>query len=446
MLSYGLSRILAKKVNKLLFVVSDYLPNRNGGTIRVEKNIKYLRNILSIFVFCPDLSNNGKHTVIDGVEIHRTYNLDISNLYYSVLNFFRLVKKKVIVNSSEIQKFVDNKYSRRSEKYVVPDVFILWAVFYFFKLLRCIVYNKIDVVYSSSPASSNHLIVLFARFFLIKEIFWVVEFRDPWITNPFRKPKNRFLEFIDSRLEKVVIAKCNMIIVTSQEYRSDFISRYGSEVADKIYYHPNGFDSADFGTELERVKNEKFVIISAGDYYDERSLLPFLLAFKKISDELGNKLLIEFIQYGKVDVAAQQFLEKYHVCGIKINSPINHLDCLVEMRRSDLLLLVTGPGKGTIPGKTYEYLATYKPILSLIDDETPVSILLKDLNVGPVLKTSDILGIYHFLLELNTNGLSQKINKEKVDSVLKIYDRKSIAMEIYKDLSIMWSEFKKKNR
>ncbi len=433
-------------MNKLLFVVSDYLPNRSGGTLRVEKNIKYLKNKIHCFVFCPDLSENGKYSNIDDVEIYRTKNLDLSYIYYSVKNIFnfRSLNKLLINHNLENVKNSAKKYSRRSEKYIVPDVYIFWAIFYFFKLLHVVFSNKIDVIYSSSPASSNHLIVLFAKFFFRKKVMWVAEFRDPWITNPFRKPKNKFLEFIDMQLEKAVITKSDLIIVTSKEYKSDFTSRYGFEVSDKIFYHPNGYDCADFGFNSNKIINEKKIILSTGNYYDERSLLPFLVAFNKISTELGINLKIEFIHYGEVDLVAQQYIEKHNIEGIKIFKAINHLDCIVEMQNSDVLLLVPGPGKGTIPGKTFEYLASYKPILSIIDDETPVSNILKELKIGPIIKTNDINTIYNYLLEINNYGVSP-VNNFAVDNVLIKFQRKNIALDILNNIINNLNQFRIRN-
>ena len=421
----------------ILFVVSDYLPNRSGGTLRVEKNIKYLKEELNCFVFCPDLKNNGKHSIIEDVEVLRTKNLDASYLYYLILNKIKIESFSQKFRSRKPQNNTSSskKYSRASERYLVPDVYILWVFNCFYKLYQVIKKKNIDIVYSSSPAASNHLIVLFSRVFFRNKVLWVSEFRDPWITNPFRKPKMFLLENLDRWLEKKVILTSDVIIVTSLDYKEDFRRRYGNSVSQKVYYHPNGYDNSDFSIKVDAKGGNKKIIFSAGNYYSDRSLLPFLVAFNEASKILGPNQKFEFIHYGEVDYDAKKYLDNNDIHGVQIHNAISHSKCIVEMQKSDLLLLIPGPGKGTVPGKTFEYLAVYKPIISLIDEDTPVSKIIKSLNVGPIIKTTDINSIANYLVDFNDVEF-EHVDKSAIDVILAKYDRKSIAKDILRTIEL----------
>jgi hypothetical protein len=420
---------------KVLFVVSDYLPNRSGGTLRVEKNLKYISAKIDSFVFTQELNRVGKYEMIDGVEVFRTNAYDLGT-YYVKLKYF--VQRKLISSSTNnLTKYKSPvRKGRLADKYFVPDIDMIWAFLCFWKLSRIIRLRDIDVVYSSAPAASNHLITLFAKFLVPSKVKWIAEFRDPWITNPFRNRKAFPFENIDHFMEGWVLNKCDKIIVTSEKYKTDFLSRYASLESNKICFIPNGYDSADFEflKNIQKIENPIYTILSIGNYYEKRSLLPFLLSWKLAMNKISEtKREIQFIHYGNIDVMAAEFLNANKLKNVTINKAIPHSQCIYEIYQADCLLLVPGPGDGTMPGKTFEYLATGNPILALVD-EGPAKALINELKAGVTISVNDKEKIEIVLIAL-LKGENIKINKNKIAEHIKRYDRKSLAISILNEIN-----------
>lgn len=414
---------------KVLFVIGGYLPFRSGGTIRVEKLIKYLsrESKTECKVFTQDISKAGKYDVINEVEVIRTNPYDFSKYYIKLRS--RCLKNRKL--SSNKQNKFSNPKGRLIDKYFVPDASMLWSIFCCFKLSYVIKHKDIQIVYSSSPNASNHFIVYLARKIFRAKFIWITEFRDPWTKNPFRNKKKVPFEYFDHKLEAAVLKSSDSIIVTSEKYKEDFLKTYKYISANKIHFIPNGYDYEDFIFSENTIKrqNQKFIILSAGGYYEKRSLLPFIKAFELAlieRPELESE--IQFIHYGQIDLESLNHLQLNNNKGIIIHDAIPHSKCLEEMYNANCLLLIPGPGDGTMPGKTFEYLATGNPILALVD-EGPAKRLIEDLEVGVTISTSDIYLIKKVLLNYKQE-LQISLNRKDVLNSISRYDRKNIAQEV----------------
>ena len=426
---------------KVLFIVSDYLPNKSGGTHRIEKNVKYLKDKIDCFVFTKRLNDLSKYDVINCVEVFRTHPYNLSKYYIEGKKFlskFKYKKKQLSLDGNESVIPLAGR-GRIADLFFVPDIDMFWAFFSVFKLKRIIKEKNIQVVYSSGPSHSNHLIPLLLHSFLKKRnIKWITEFRDPWITNPFRDKKIFPFEYIDNKLEKLVLEKCDKIIDISEKYKFNFIERYSFLTDRKISVIPNGFDSEDFDflKDLKKRKNQFYTIVSAGSYYQKRSLLPFLQAWKSAMDEFPHlEQNIQFIHFGNIDVGAQLFLDRNLVPNIKIKKSIAHKLCIEEMYHADCLLLIPGPGEGTMPGKTFEYLATGNPILALINDG-PTKVLINELRAGKTIDVDAIDSIKSFVIDINKKDSFNIDSAEIAEKIVK-FNRKKLAMSVLKEIKTL---------
>lgn len=419
---------------KPIIIVSDFLPNKNGGTIRAEKNVKYFKKagVLSV-IFTQKKTGLLKRELVEDILIYRTCPYDLGKFYVKLKSIFNI--KKIWErgrNIKQVDKVDFRNKGRLADAFFVPDIDILWAIFSNIKFKRVVRESKINIVYSSGPSHSTHIIPLLShRFLKRRKIPWVAEFRDPWILNPFREAKNKILDKIDNFLEAAVIKKSDLIIVTSNKYKTDFVKKYGLEIAEKIKFIPNGFDSNDFSflTDREKEPKKKFRIISTGNYYNKRTLVDFLKLVKEINQT--NESLIdnfEFIQYGSIDKASEIFLSENKLENVIIKSFIPHKECIEQMFQSDLLLLIPGPGDGTMPGKTFEYLASGTKVLGFIDDSPSKDLILR-LNAGVVFNTHDYSQAIPFLKEVILTS-SNNNNHMKMITLLKEYDREKIAVDI----------------
>ncbi|RXM43993.1 glycosyltransferase [Flavobacterium sp. YO64] len=414
-------------MKKVLFILGDFWPTHSGGTIRIAKLIKYLPEYnWEGVVLSRKLDDMKDFEIINGTTIYRTNAFDLPKYYQKLKKNRKTTVKKITV---EVGQTIESTNNRLADNFFVPDVNIFWAIGAFFRLRKIIKKENINVLYSSSPLASSHIVVLLYRKFFSKSVKWIVEFRDPWTFNPFISKKPYLLNKLDHFLEKMVIKSSDSIIVTSEEYKEEFLKKYSFLDTNKIRYIPNGFDAEDFEGLHKSSNNEKITIVHTGNFYGKRSLKPFLEALTIIKEEYPQyKKSLKFVQYGTIDPEGALYNLNFPNSFVEIIDNIPHRESLQQTINADWLLLVPGPGNGTMPGKLYEYLATGNPIIALAD-EGPAKKIINDLNIGYVTNTFDITKIKNILVEIilaKSNFKTESLINAKISK----FERKNIANQV----------------
>ncbi|MES2276347.1 MAG: glycosyltransferase [Bacteroidota bacterium] len=417
-------------MKQVLFIVDNFWPTATGGTIRIAKLLKYFKKSeIQPTVLTRKIANMVKYEKHENVSIFRTKAFDVGEYFQKLKKIFKPARQTNNTTGNKDGSVIQN--NERLANYVfAPDVDIFWALGSVFQLFKIIKKQKIDILYSSSPCSSVHIAPLIYKLLKGNSKKWVVEFRDPWTFNPFRHPKPFLLEIIDHKLEKLVITKCDKIIVTSDEYKQQFLNKYPSIATDKINFVPNGYDPEDFaGLETRSgYNNNKIKIVHTGNFYGKRSLKPFLQAlFSMYKKFPGVADKLEFVQYGVLDPEAIAFNDINFNPIFKCNETIPHKQSLQQTIWANWLLLIPGPGSGTMPGKLYEYMATGNPIIALVD-EGPAKKLIEELGLGYTISTTDIEAIETIIMEI-VNKIAKFKNLPDKDAI-NSFDRKSIANSI----------------
>lgn len=420
---------------KVLFITSDFLPNRNGGTIRLEKLIKYFPNqsILPFIITRKSGYSSGPEEINNSV-IYRTPNLDLFEwglkLILSIKNNFR--QKKLKDNKSKVKPRLPHEVinSRFADNWVAPDTDIFWALGSVYHALKIIKQHKIEYVYSSSPSSSVHVLGLLLKIFNPR-IKLVTEYRDPWTFNPFRHSKPFLFEKLDHFFEKKCIKHADHIIVVSTYFKELFLEKYKFINEQQIDVIPNGYDLEDFDFPKPVVKQGQsmYTILHTGSFYEKRSLTPLVEALFELEKEdqcLFSRL--NFFQYGKIDPKADYFLSSNNLNSAFFFQTVSHRESLEAMFKSDWLLLIPGPGKGTMTGKIFEYIVARKPIL-ILADEGPAKQIVEDYNLGICLNPNDKLGIKNILIKIS-NGFTMDVASAFEKGELNQFDRKVIAGKV----------------
>ncbi|MGC9345029.1 MAG: glycosyltransferase, partial [Bacteroidales bacterium] len=168
----------------------------------------------------------------------------------------------------------------------------------------------------------------------------------------------------------------------------------------KVLYY--GYDEEDFtGNELSKEQQEKlialekkFVINHAGLLGIDRFpkiFLEVLSELVKESVEFKNDLLLYFP--GEVDYSIKSFIRKLDLQENTVYPGHVSKDLAIEsMKMSSLLLLPLNKAenvKGRLPGKLYEYLRSYTPLLALGPEDSDVNNILKQTQTGLCLNYDD---------------------------------------------------------
>src|SRR5215467_11009729 len=117
-----------------------------------------------------------------------------------------------------------------------------WAVAAGRRVLRA---DPVDVVYSTSPHATAHLIALSLAG--RAELRWVADFRDPWYEEPPEPGTTRIGQVAARRLERLVAGRADLIVASTTRLRNTLTARYPGK-PEKFITIPNGYDEADFSS------------------------------------------------------------------------------------------------------------------------------------------------------------------------------------------------------
>jgi hypothetical protein len=307
--------------------------------------------------------------------------------------------------------------------FFIPDARIFWvkpSVKFLEKYLK---ENKIDVVVTSGPPHSLHLIGLQLKKKL-PTLKWIADFRDPWTEISYYKhlKLTKSSDKKHRRLENEVFKNADITLATSYTDAENFRKNGANAVC-----ITNGFDEDASNSEIAKSQNRE--IKDSQTFKLSNPQTHFTLSYIGVLEQLRNpenlwKVLNDLVQTnldfakhfvlkfaGRVD---DKILESLNNSSVKNHildlGYLSHDKAIEEMQSSDLLLITNFPNessKGIIPGKIFEYLATGKQIVSFGPDKADVSKILEDTKAGKHFSYEDTDAIKTFILqkfELWKNG------------------------------------------
>lgn len=275
----------------------------------------------------------------------------------------------------------------------IPDDYWTWAFDAVRVGRRIIRENDIDVIYSTSPVPTAHLIAQMLKWLTGKP--WVADFRDPWVGNKYDIPSYPLYKLkIEERMERSVLNTSDIVVCNTHLQRDNFATRYPT-LKHKLAIIPNGYDNQDFGfnTTYEPSKNVKTFIHIGEIYHDIRNPLNLLKAVQRLrqgANGTNPNIMIKFVGPGPY-AYSREFQKTVGELGldscIEIINHVPHNECIDLLLHADFLLLLQQSGHASmqIPAKTYEYLRVGKPILTICNGGATAD-LVKSLNVGLVAK------------------------------------------------------------
>jgi len=251
----------------------------------------------------------------------------------------------------------------------VPDPRVFWRKPSVKYLKNYLSKYPVDIIVSTGTPHSMHLIALDLKKHF-PNIPWVADFRDPWSELDMLKSYHihPFIFKKYKRLESEVLKQCDVCLTTSNVWAKDF-ERLGAKRTAVI---TNGYDEDDFNYKVEPYKD--FVIAHFGLFNHLRNPIVLWEALNELCAEnelLSSKLKIHL--GGTIDPENLKAIKKFKFLKDKIVvfPYLSHEEVIKEYMKSSLLLLLlfnSDSGKGNIPGKLFEYIASTKPILAFGPD------------------------------------------------------------------------------
>ena len=379
---------------KRALIITYYWPPAGGpGVQRWLKFVTYFKEFgIEPVVFIPDnphypLQDKSIVSEIpEGIEIIR---FPIKEPYGFAKMFSN---KKTNQVSSGI---ITNKNQSVLEKlllwirgnFFIPDARIGWVKPAVGFLKEYLAKNDMDIVISSGPPHSLHLIGM-----ALKEelgIKWVADFRDPWTTIHYHQSLrlNKRAQKKHLKLESQVLNNADLVVVTSLNTKKEFQKTTNKP----IEVITNGYDISE---KIESNLDAQFSIVHIGSLLTNRNpeiLWEVLSELKEENKAFSKALLIKL-----VGTVSEDVLKSIEAVGLTANYKtlgyVSHQEAIQIQHDTQVLLLVemdSPETKSIIPGKLFEYVAANRPILALGPDGSDVEGILKETNSGNYFKYTD---------------------------------------------------------
>lgn len=428
--------------HSLLIVASNFPPIQSAGVYRTLRMVKYLPGLgwkLQILTLSTDNLPSGIRTdnaLLDQVDPNIPIYRAVASNPIETINTLtgrdkRRVKRKARVlldaaNRSNKQKpkqatdntgWIQRLKDRITLPWMTPDRLVGWIRHATKRGIEAIKENNTEVVYSSGPEWSNHLVA--KRLVTKQSLPWVADFRDPWVGNAFRSRRNNnsWEGRKNQSLELEVFELADVVIFNTERARQDAILRAGKFLTGKSNVIPNGYDPADFAKvlsgaqpKLNRHDAGPLRILHTGAFYGRRNIDSLLNVFgrmKKAGTLSKDDLHLDLI--GRVRENEKDLIDRYSINDLcTITPPLPHGECLQQMMKAHVLLLVQTDAPLCIPGKLYEYIAVNKPVITLAGDGATADLVKKE-GLGPCVAPGDLDQIESVLLQLIKQHRSKQL-------------------------------------
>lgn len=272
----------------------------------------------------------------------------------------------------------------------LPDRWISWWLSAVPAGLRLIRRHRPEVIWSSYPIATAHLIGLTLH--RLTGIPWVADQRDPMseVGYPADPRTRRLHQWIEGRIMRHSAA---MVCTTPGALRA-YRQRFPQVAADRFRLIENGYDedsfaAAEAGQAPPNTAPGCFRLLHSGILYpSERDPSALFAALSNLLQEglLGPRNFRLVLRASGHDDYLRALSARYGIEAIvKLAPALSYRAALAEMLAADgLLLLQASNCNEQIPAKLYEYLRARRPLLALTDPASDSAACLRAAGIDTI--------------------------------------------------------------
>lgn len=392
---------------KKVLIITYYWPPAGGiGVLRCLKFAKYLKRFgWEPVIYAPEnadypyLDNTNEKDIPLGIEILKTPISEPFGLFKKLSGRKKNDAANPVYAREKKVGFIDNLAIWVRGNFFIPDARCRWikpSVKYLVKYLK---ENPVDAILTDGPPHTNTIIG--CRVSQKTGIPWLADFQDPWTQVDYYKmfKISKWADKKHRKLEQETFTTAKKLTIASPTWAKDLES-IGAESVDVIYY---GYDEDDFKG-LDFNPDKDFSIIHAGLLGYDRKPDVFFKVLKDLKKEIpgfSEKLKLKFA--GNIDFSVKE--------SIKENQLDENLDELGNITKPEALQLTVKAHilllplnkadnvMGRIPGKIYENLRAYRPILALGPKGSDVDKIISKAGAGQTIDYDNYTEIKDFVTE-----------------------------------------------
>lgn len=377
---------------KKALIITYYWPPAGGsGVQRWLKFVKYFRDFnIEPVVYTvknpkyPISDETLKNDIPEGITVLKQPIFEPN----SILRFFSRKKKEssglLNPNPSLVEKTL--QYIRAN--YFIPDARKFWVKPSVIFLKEYLKENSIDVIITTGPPHSVHLIGLNLKKDL--NCKWIADFRDPMSTIFY----NNDLQLTESsklkikNLEREILNNADRVITVS-----NFLKKELELITKNVDVITNGFDRESINSDDVKL-DEKFTISHIGQLPHNSNPKNLWRILKEITLEIPS--FNSDLQINLVGNVSEVVLKDIAENGLSNNvfqkSYIPHNKAIEFQKKSQVLLLLIPQvegAEGIITGKVFEYLMAKRPILAIAPSKGDLGDIIEKTKAGFLIDFND---------------------------------------------------------
>ncbi len=309
---------------------------------------------------------------------------------------------------------------------LLPDAQVLWQPAAQLALARRLRARRDDVVLASGPPFSQFLVAPLVR--ARRGVGLVLDYRDEWSTyrTSYEMTASPAARLAGDALEPALLRCAHYVTTATEEFREELLRTHRFLSRERVVTIPNGYDPADYPSDLPDPPDDRFVLTYAGTIFrltSPRGLLGAIRRLHRAEPELARRLSVRFL--GRVVDTERHLFEGTEALGVELLGYVPHDEVLTSLSASHmtLCLLDEVPGAERVyPAKIFELMHLRRPVLTLAP-EGALTRLARRHALGDVLMPRDEEGIAA-ALEARLRAPKQ-LRSSPVD--IDQYDRRALA-------------------
>jgi glycosyltransferase involved in cell wall biosynthesis len=377
---------------KLLLVTMYFPPAGGGGVQRPLKFATYLPALgIETHVLAPD----------DPKWVHEDADLPLPTQAWIHRARYIGPGGRRIADELHGRSGVDLLLRRGStigRRLLLPDENVTWNATAIPKAISIVRSEGIDVVLTTSPPASVHLIGAAVK--KATGVMWVADLRDSIVLHAHRRADGmgaRAKQKARAGVARLVARQADAVVTAAEAITEE---TRGLSPVGRLVTITNGSDFDDFAG-LPYARTDRFRLTHAGSFFGKRDPKPFLRALAASGLE---DVTVRFL--GDFRPGDRAVVEELGLAGrVELVPHVPRRESLRLQRESDALLLLIpdagGRGRGILSGKVFEYLAAERPILAVVPPDGAAAQLVRETGAGVVAAPEDVDAIRDALLELH---------------------------------------------
>jgi glycosyltransferase involved in cell wall biosynthesis len=384
-----------------LLLVTLYFPPAGGGG--VQRPLKFASHLPALGIETHVLAPDDPKWVHEDADLPLPTQAWIHRARYVGPRGRRIADEQHGRSGVELALMRASTLGRRL---LLPDENVTWNATAIPKALAIARREGIDVVLTTSPPGSVHLIGAAVQ--KATGAKWVADLRDSIALHAHRSSEGvgaRAKQKARAGIAHLVARQADAIVCAAEAIA---VETRGLNPRGPVVTIANGCDFDDFAG-IEYTRSDRFRLTHAGSFFGKRDPKPFLRALAESGLE---DVTVRFL--GDFRPADREFMESLGLADrVELIDHVPRRESLRLQRDSDALLLLIpeagGRGRGVLSGKVFEYLAAERPVLAIVPEDGAAAQLIRDTGAGVVAGPEDVPAIREALVALHAQWHDGKL-------------------------------------